>query len=447
MRYYRLVGGVILSCATLMGIAQEPYPVAASTSPIVKAEYFFDTDPGLGNGSSVVITPGMDINGLARTLMLTGSGLSNGLHYFYLRTQNANGKWSLNNARYFDNMFVPMYPVEEVAPNLAGAEYFIDTDPGPGNGTPIALPGAELVDGFHVAVDITGLSPAVHRLYVRTKDAGGRWSLRSYAVFDNSVTVPYPTAPAVAPAVALVEYYIDHDPGFGNGKPISVGASNDVSNFMFSVPLAGVTQGNHTFYLRSRQNPWSMSAYADFAYAISLPVHWLFVKGEAASSGSRITWATGEEQQADNFIVEYSTDGIQFSKAGVVKAANRANGSSYSFFHEHRLSGTLYYRIKQTDVNGDFTYSKIIILLFRNQLNSYVLFPNPVKDILNVAVPRDESVLKMAIYSSDGRLVQQVNVNGVDNVISVQVSQLQQGSYYLKIEGKTTIKTLPFLKP
>lgn len=444
MKHLLWLSVIIVSlCSAVVG--QEPYPAGPGIPALVKAEYFFDTDPGLGNGTSIALTSSTNIVNFSTTIALNGTGLANGFHNLYLRVQDADGKWSLSNIGFFDNVAVPFYPVTAATPALSGAEYFIDNDPGPGNGTPIFLPATTNAAGVNVLVNLAGLSTGVHRLFIRTRDVEGHWSLANYALFDNAVVTPYPTAPA-APPIGQVEYYLDNDPGFGNGHPINVGASTEVANFSFSIPLAGVTQGLHTLYLRSKQNPWSLSAYADFTLGATLPVHWLYVKGEVKTDGTLLTWATGTEQQADKFIVEYSTDGATYLPAGEVKASNQPNGSTYSWLHRHNTSGVVYYRIKQTDQDGQYEYSKVIVLLFRNNLSSFAVFPNPATDRLNVALPPQRVVTSLSVYSNDGRLLQKRAATGASGVISIPVSQLQKGSYYLVIEEKSGKTTLPFVK-
>ncbi|MBO9565378.1 MAG: T9SS type A sorting domain-containing protein [Niastella sp.] len=447
MTYIRFMSMVAWVCSSIAAHAQEPYPPAPPAPvSIVKAEYFFDNDPGYGNGTAIPLTPDTQLANLTRPLQLNGSGLNNGIHYFYLRTQDANGNWSLTNTALFDNMVVPTYPVAATLPNLVAAEYFIDNDPGPGNGTPVALPTATSADGWHVLVNLTGLPPSVHRLFIRTRDANGRWSLANYALFDNTAVIPYPAAPTPAPAIGTVEYYIDTDPGFGNGQAIDVVAAADISNFTFGIPLTTVSQGAHTIFLRSRQNPWSISAYADFLYGSTLPVHWLYVKGEATADGTRLTWATGEEQQTDKFIIEYSTDGSNYAVAGEVKATNQSHGSSYTFMHTHHLQGALYYRIRQTDLDARYTYSKSVVMVFRNNLRQFALFPNPATEVVNVAAPTGEVIRRIALYNTAGNLLQTLRVTGNPTATSLPVGKLPSGTYYLQIEGKTSTNTLTFVK-
>ncbi len=98
---------VLLSATTCVGFAQN----------IINAEYFFDTDPGVGNGTALSVgTPSdsVDFNATVST-----TGLSRGYHLLYVRTKSNTGKWSLHQARriYINEL------------KITAAEYFYDTDP------------------------------------------------------------------------------------------------------------------------------------------------------------------------------------------------------------------------------------------------------------------------------------------------------------------------------
>ena len=101
-------------------------------SPITKAEYFFDTDPGFGSGNNAALTAGNTV-----TFPITHdiSGLSNGLHWMYVRTWANNNRWSITAPRLFYKEAIPA----SVASTLTKAEYFLDTDPGFGNGTDVPI--------------------------------------------------------------------------------------------------------------------------------------------------------------------------------------------------------------------------------------------------------------------------------------------------------------------
>ena len=67
-----------------------------SLGNIVEMEYFFDNDPGAGNGTEITITPNININN--QLFAINFSAPSNGQHYFFIRTKNAEGEWSITQA-------------------------------------------------------------------------------------------------------------------------------------------------------------------------------------------------------------------------------------------------------------------------------------------------------------------------------------------------------------
>ena len=444
MKKFIVVAALLM---VLVSAGQAPdYPTAPAARTIVKAEYFFDTDPGPGNGTPINLTPATDIANLSATISLNGAALTNGFHRLYIRTQDDAGRWSLTATAFFDNVVVPPYPTETGTPgNITEIEYFIDTDPGLGNGEKIVVPPSDNLNGINALIDLRNIPVGAHRLYIRSKDASGKWSLTHYAVFDNSTLTPYPLAPPAAPDLTDAEYFFDTDPGFGNGTPITLPASTDVSNFSVNIPLNSLSQGPHTFYLRSKQNPWSLTAYAEFVIGSVLPVSWLYVKAETKGEDALITWATGTEQNADKFIIEYSRDGSHYQHAGEVAAKNNASGSSYSFRHVRPGNGVVYYRIRQTDKDGKHTYSKTMMLLFKEGIKTPVLFPNPASHIIHIAMPAGANAKSIEIYDASGRLVKRERLNK-NQTVSVQINDLKKGRYVALIQFEKGRESLSFVK-
>src|SRR5580692_396418 len=73
-------------------------------------------------------------------------------------------------------------PPNEATVNITSAEYFFDTDPGPGLATALSLTPGNPVTLSSVVIPITSLSNGVHRFYTRTRDANGHWSLTNNQV-------------------------------------------------------------------------------------------------------------------------------------------------------------------------------------------------------------------------------------------------------------------------
>lgn len=144
---------------------------------ITEAEYFIDTDPGVGSAIGLTITPGNTIN---ETFTIETAGLSSGLHVLHIRTKGTNNTWSLF---YRDNFYIHTVANTTSVPIVA-AEYFFDTDPGVNNATDISITQGFIVNetfAIPVPVDMTN---GFHYLYIRVKDANENWSLTIYALFE-----------------------------------------------------------------------------------------------------------------------------------------------------------------------------------------------------------------------------------------------------------------------
>jgi hypothetical protein len=427
--------------------AQPDYPVApVPVTNLNLAEYFFDTDPGNGNGNPVALPVSTETNLFSFSASL--NGITSGFHRLYLRSRNVNGVWSHTNNTFFDNYFVPAYALpSSPAGNITELEYFIDTDPGFGNGNRLLAGSGTDISSQQTIINVTGLSTGVHRLYIRSRDQSGHWSLVHFGIFDNSIATPYPVAQVAAPPIGELEYYIDTDPGFGNGTAVSFTAGTDISNLSINIPLNSITAGQHTIYIRSRQNPWSLSAYAEFVYASVLPVSWLYVKGEIKNEQGVISWATGSEENTDKFLIEHSTDGRVFTTVGEKSAAGNSSSSrQYSFTHAGITSGLNYYRIRQQDKDGKYTYSKVILLLNKQSLQETIIAPNPVQDILHIAEPVTKLIRKIEICDMGGRVLISKNIGVKGNVFSIQATSLVNGTYLLKIFYEKTSKSFIIVK-
>lgn len=429
-------------------------PVYNTTPPaatsIVQLEYFIDNnDLGFGNCTPIPVTPGADIAGLVANVNITA--LPPGVHRLFIRSKNADGNWALTNFSIFNNSSTPPYPAAPAAvTNIVQAEYFIDNnDLGFGNCTQIPVTPNTNIANLNVNVNVTALVPGVHRLFIRTKTTDGIWSLSNFSVFDNSSVQPYPAAPAAAPAISNMEYYIDTDPGFGNATALTVpGNTGDISNYAVDLSLPGsLTGGTHYLYIRSKQNPWSLTTVIPFDVSGgALPLLWSYVKAQVLNNQTLVSWATEQEMNTSRFEIEHSVDGIRFTKVGEVAAAGNASTvSKYSFTHVQPAGGFNFYRIKQTDRNGSFKYSATVKVL-NNTFTQTTIAPNPVTTFLNIVQPASTFVHSLEVYDSKGALVMRKNIGADIQVYSLPVAALNGGNYVLKINYKTTSKSFVFMK-
>jgi hypothetical protein len=141
-----------------------------------------------------------------------------------------------------------------LAQNITNAEYFFDHDPGPGNGNQISVGTPAPVVSFTSAIPIN-LSPGFHWLGIRTKDSNGTWGLfdkRDFYIGQTATDMPIITA---------AEYFFDHDPGVGNGFPVSILSPGLAVSQIFSIPVpVTMSGGAHQLAIRvkDQQGHWAL---------------------------------------------------------------------------------------------------------------------------------------------------------------------------------------------
>jgi PKD repeat protein len=210
-----------------------------------RAEYYFDTDPGAGNGTPITIWAADTVNFMTIASL---TSLLPGYHFLYIRTRDTYGRWSIDQRTtvYIREPVVNPPPV--IQPQVTKAEYFINTDPGVGNGVNIPVTtGDEITKDF--VMPVIGLTTGFYNLFVRARDASGKWSIYDWSpfyVYDNQhfdLAKKYKS-------IAGAEYFFDTDPGTGNGSKIK---SNiyDTVDVTRDIRVSGLAPGSHYVYFRA----------------------------------------------------------------------------------------------------------------------------------------------------------------------------------------------------
>ncbi len=313
-----------------------PPPPPPAASNITRIEYYIDIDPGLGSATALGITPGTNLQDLV--IPLNPVILSEGVHRLYVRARNANGNWSLVNNLLFYKPYGSglTQPPPPAATNITRLEYYVDADPGLGNATNIAItPGTNLVDVV-IPVNPAVLGEGVHRLFVRARNANGNWSLTNtwlfYKAYNNGVAVP---ASPVA-KLSKLEYYIDTDPGYGNGVPVTLDSLTNFSDYVVPINITGLTTGSHTLWVRGvdKNGKWGMVNNWDFTVPVTLAAPTIVVnsitdKLHCAGDSFNISYhATGTYNSGNIFKAELSDAAGAFPATPVVIGSFAGTGNS-----------------------------------------------------------------------------------------------------------------------
>jgi alpha-tubulin suppressor-like RCC1 family protein len=175
-----------------------------------------------------------------------------------------------------------------------------------------------------------------------------------------------------------------------------------------------------------------------YYFPSTLPINWLSVKGKVtAKNTAQITWRA-DEVYVKNYQVEKSVDGKTYTNIGLVQAAG--NGShDYSFTDARMATGATYYRIRQNDLDGAFTFSPIITLT-SEATGHIAVYPNPANDIVTVTVPVNLLNTVATLYDANGNSIQSLTISSTSFTLKLQ--QHPTGIYFLKMAGGEMVRII-----
>lgn len=181
----------------------------------------------------------------------------------------------------------------------------------------------------------------------------------------------------------------------------------------------------------------------DFAVGenFSLPVELMRFDARAEGEGIRLTWATASEHNSAYFDIERSGPDARFEPIGRVAAAGYSlQERQYEFFDARPLPGTNYYRLRQADADGTFSYSPIRQVQTTSTATILSVFPSPATSVLHVSAPAPTADVeaRWQIFDLMGRLWRQ-GTAADSSGWSIPVHDLPAGTYLLQcaIGGKT----------
>jgi hypothetical protein len=178
----------------------------------------------------------------------------------------------------------------------------------------------------------------------------------------------------------------------------------------------------------------------------TLPVNLVSFSASTGKQSVLLNWQTANEINNNYFVVERATNIRNMSWQELTQINSKGNAAQLqSYFYEDRfpLNGENLYRLKQVDKDGRFSYSQIVSAHVENGI-TITVFPNPVKDILNIYGLNAGSNGHIFIIDKSGKIVAAADTKNAS--YTWQVQNLAAGLYYLKIEsaGKTTV--MQFMK-
>ncbi len=157
----------------------------------------------------------------------------------------------------------------------------------------------------------------------------------------------------------------------------------------------------------------------------------------AVDKGSYIAlnWHTASEQNNKGFDIEKSSDGVRFKKIGFVNGnGTTQKESNYTFNDNAVISDVQYYRLKQLDNDGKFTYSKVVTIKGTATPLDVISMSNPFTSSLDIWLTQTVSTYSFELYDISGRLVYtSPKTTANNNTLSVNLPSLNSGIYVARL--------------
>lgn len=174
-----------------------------------------------------------------------------------------------------------------------------------------------------------------------------------------------------------------------------------------------------------------------------LPIELLSFDATTTEEVVLLDWSTATEINNDFFTVERSYNGKDFNEVAVVKGAgNSLEKLDYSTTDYYPLEGISYYRLKQTDFNGDFSYSDLRAVEFNKGLvKGFKVYPIPVINNEFTIEFKTEAYLRVELILTDlmGRVIYQKEINNSNHNNKFKVIpsiEMPSGTYILNVIGE-----------
>ncbi len=197
---------------------------------------------------------------------------------------------------------------------------------------------------------------------------------------------------------------------------------------------------------------------ASTTFSNSLPIELLdFNAHKMAGQKVKLNWQTLSEINNDYFTVERSNDrGEHWQGIGQLKGAgNSTQELHYELMDYAPLTGENYYRLKQTDFDGQTEYFEVKVVVFdANEMGSIQAYPNPViNNEVNISLKSLASgAYSITLLSAEMKVLmrKEIHLEGQKREETTHVQfqdlKLKSGVYYLRLNGKTTHETIPIIK-
>jgi len=186
------------------------------------------------------------------------------------------------------------------------------------------------------------------------------------------------------------------------------------------------------------------SAIPTIKIAGPLPVNLVSYTAKTTVNGVKLQWAVASETNNNHFTIAHSADGKHFANLGTEKSKGSGKGE-YTFNHYTPENGINYYRLSQTDIDGQTKILGTEVVNFTLSQKTVSITPNPADRnniIISLSVA-DKKQYSVKLFDISGRKLLDKNIIPYDSKLLITPGQpLTSGTYIIEIEELGRFKVI-----
>lgn len=188
----------------------------------------------------------------------------------------------------------------------------------------------------------------------------------------------------------------------------------------------------------------------NFSIQGALPVSWVTFSAEKSGDfNALLKWSTVNEINNDHFEVERSKDAVSFTPVTNISAGRNFTAvQNYAYTDVNIPVGTSYYRIKQVDKDGRYSYTKTAQVTLGKTAISWSVVPNPATDHTTVIFNESASDVHVYINDASGKIIYK---NILPSIVegyrlTIPLNHFAKGVYILRVDTGDKIRSQKIIK-
>jgi hypothetical protein len=234
-----------------------------------------------------------------------------------------------------------------------------------------------------------------------------------------------------SPAGTTTNYKLLYRSGTsGDWKIVSSASSKTASQVLFTGQALADGDGYYTLgTIDSTNSP--------------LPIELISFDAINNNSSVILNWETATEINNDFFEIQHSINNNDWEEIGRIEGNGTTNKlHSYSFTHQSPVKGVNYYRLKQTDFDGKFSFSQIRSVNIGPDKNIEI-YPNPSNGLIHITNIQNDS--KIELIDLNSRLIN-IDIQYNDGEAVINIKDLPKSIYFIRIISNNKVETYRIIR-